>query len=69
VSDQFFKTNEMITHNTELRQGIAEMFPKVHNSVQELADQFYEEQKRHVYITPKTYLDALGLFKDQVDEK
>ena len=64
VSEQFLTANEMITHNTELRQGILEMFPKVHGSVQELADKFYEEQKRRVYITPKTYLDALNLFKD-----
>jgi len=37
VSEQFFKVNEMLAHNAELRQGIAEMFPKVHQSVQELA--------------------------------
>jgi len=64
VSEQFFKTNEMIADQAQLRQAIAEMFPKVHKSVQELAEKFYEEQKRRVYITPKTYLDALSLFKD-----
>jgi len=40
------------------------MFPRVHRSVELLAGQFFEEQKRRVYITPKTYLDALGLFRD-----
>ena len=64
VSEQFFKTNEMIADSPELRQAIEQMFPKVHKSVQGLADKFYEEQKRRVYITPKTYLDALSLFKD-----
>ena len=40
------------------------MFPKVHRSVEHLATQFFDDQKRHVYITPKTYLDALSLFRD-----
>jgi dynein heavy chain len=63
VSVQFFKTNLMIKDDDNLRQAIAEMFPKVHNSVQELAIRFYDEQKRRIYITPKTYLDALNLFR------
>ena len=63
VSVQFFKTNLMIKDDDGLRQSIAEMFPKVHASVQELATRFYDEQKRRIYITPKTYLDALNLFR------
>lgn len=69
VSVQFFKSNLMINDNEALREAIAAMFPQVHNSVQELATRFYDEQKRRVYITPKTYLDALNLFKYQLGEK
>lgn len=64
VSEQFFTANEMIGDNETLRAGIISMFPKVHRSVELLAEQFFEEQKRRVYITPKTFLDALSLFRD-----
>jgi dynein heavy chain len=33
--------------------------------VEELSIKFKEEQKRNVYITPKSFLDALELFKNQ----
>jgi len=54
----------MLSDNETLREGIMHMFPRVHRSVELLAGQFFEEQRRRVYITPKTYLDALGLFRD-----
>lgn len=69
VSVEFFEQNSMIQDDVGLRHSIATMFPKLHSSVQELTTSFYEEQKRRVYITPKTYLDALGLFKDELNEK
>jgi dynein heavy chain len=69
VSVQFFEHNAMIEGNEELRRSITTMFPKIHHSVQELTMRFYEEQRRRVYITPKTYLDALGLFKDLMEER
>lgn len=59
----------MLTDNELLRMGIIQMFPKVHRSVEELAKQFFDDQKRHVYITPKTYLDALSLFRDLMFQK
>jgi len=64
VSRQFFAANEMMEENTPLRDAIADMFPKVHRGAHELALKFYEEQKRRVYITPKTYLDGLNLFRE-----
>ena len=69
VSVQFFEQNSMIQDDVGLRHSIATMFPQLHSSVQELTTSFYEQQKRRVYITPKTYLDALGLFKDELNEK
>jgi len=69
VSVQFFEHNAMIEGNEELRRSITTMFPQIHHSVQELTVRFYEEQRRRVYITPKTYLDALGLFKDLMEER
>ena len=64
VSKQFFQSNYMIEEDPALRDAVADMFPRVHKATQDLCVKFWEEQKRHVYITPKTYLDGLNLFKD-----
>jgi hypothetical protein len=37
VSEQFFENHQMFEDNSELRRGLAHMFPIVHGSVQELA--------------------------------
>jgi len=69
VSRQFFQANSMMSDNSELREAIADMFPQVHQGTHELSARFFEEQRRRVYITPKTFLDGLNLFKDQLDRK
>jgi dynein heavy chain, axonemal len=69
VSQQFFKANAVVEDDEALREAIAGMFPVVHRSAQDLALRFYEDQRRRVYITPKTYLDALSLFRQQLDGK
>lgn len=66
VSQQFFEANSMIQHDKPLCDAIADMFPRVHRGAQDLALKYYEEQRRRVYITPKTYLDSLSLFKQQL---
>jgi dynein heavy chain len=45
-----------------VKDKLSEMFPKVHKSVEEMSDRFYEELRRKVYITPKSYLDGINLF-------
>ena len=45
-----------------MKDKLSEMFPKVHKSVEEMSDRFYEELRRKVYITPKSYLDGINLF-------
>ena len=69
VSEQFFKQNNIIQSNDKLRGAILDMFPKIHSSIQDLSKQFFDEQKRRVYITPKTFLDALKMFKETLDLK
>ena len=34
----------------------------VHASVREMASRFYDEQRRRSYVTPKSYLELLGLY-------
>jgi dynein heavy chain len=36
----------------------------VHKSVETMSDRFYEELRRKVYITPKSYLDCINLYID-----
>jgi len=40
------------------------MFTHVHKSVEHLSERFYEEMRRKVYITPKSYLDGINLYLD-----
>jgi len=58
-----------MSENEELREAIADMFPLVHRSAHELSVKFFDEQRRRVYVTPKTFLDGLALFKDQLECK
>ena len=34
----------------------------VHISVEQMSERFYEELRRRVYITPKSYLDGIKLY-------
>ncbi len=38
------------------------MFTKVHESVEDMAQQFWDELRRKVYITPKSYLDGINMY-------
>ena len=45
------------------------MFMKVHKSVEQMSERFYDELRRKVYITPKSYLDGINLYLSQLAEK
>ena len=47
----------------DTRESISSLFPIVHRSVENLTVKFFEDKKRHVYVTPKSYLDALYNFE------
>lgn len=38
------------------------MFKLVHKSVENMSVNFFEEMRRQVYITPKSYLDGITLY-------
>jgi len=52
-----------------LRSSLAEMCRNVHQSVLEMADEFYEVLSRRVYITPKSYLDMIQCYFELLREK
>lgn len=45
------------------KESFPKLVPQIHNSVDIECEHFYNEENRRLYITPKTYLDALSQFK------
>jgi len=45
------------------------MCTTVHLSVESVSNSFWEELRRRVYTTPKSYLDLIGLYKNTLSKK
>lgn len=41
----------------------------MHESVEDIASKFWEEMRRKVYVTPKSYLDGITMYLKQLDTK
>jgi len=67
VSQQ--KLIDMELPNEEIREELAKMCMLIHTSVEEAADNFYDELRRRVYTTPKSYLDLISLYINTLDRK
>ena len=67
VSRKFLATVEGV--DPDIKSKLSVMFTKVHKSVEGISDQFYEELRRKVYITPKSYLDGINMYLSQLSEK
>jgi dynein heavy chain len=67
VSNEFLK--ELPDANDEVKSGLANMCMKIHISVEEAADRFYESLRRRIYTTPKSYLDLISLYLKKLDEQ
>ena len=67
VSNNFISDIEGI--ETNLKEKLAQMCPFTYKSVERLAVRFDLEFRRKVYITPKSYLDSINMYKNFLDEK
>ena len=67
VSTAFLKDVDL--PNEEIRAALAVMSKIVHTSVEETSDRFYEELRRRVYTTPKSYLDLISLYLNTLESK
>jgi len=67
VATQFLQSND-ITHGTRLAI-FSELFTSIHDSAQDLCEEFYRQEKRRVYLTPKTFLDTLEQYKRTLSNK
>ena len=52
-----------------VRASILEMCSYFQSSVAELSKAYYNEQRRHNYVTPTSYLELLGAFRSLLDVK
>eukprot|EP01065_Artemidia_motanka_P012700 TRINITY_DN1700_c1_g1_i1.p1 TRINITY_DN1700_c1_g1~~TRINITY_DN1700_c1_g1_i1.p1 ORF type:complete len:1558 (+),score=611.23 TRINITY_DN1700_c1_g1_i1:2-4675(+) len=43
--------------------NVYKIFAAVHQSAQDLTGQFFQERRRHSYVTPSSYLGLIGAFK------
>lgn len=57
---QSFISNLLI--NSGLKQSLSQMCVTIHLSAETAADNFYNELRRKMYLTPKSYLDMLNLY-------
>ena len=52
-----------------IRSQLAEISKIVHISVESTSTKFYEELRRRVYTTPKSYLDLINLYLNTLEQK
>lgn len=67
VSRDFIKEMEGI--EDPVKDKLAHLCPFIYKSVEQTAVKFDEELRRKVYITPKSYLDSINMYKNFLDEK
>ena len=60
VSQTFLKELELPSE--ECREQLSIISKTVHTSVEACSERFYEELRRRVYTTPKSYLDLISLY-------
>ena len=63
------KLIELELPNEEVRDELAKMCMLIHTSVEDSAEKFYEQLRRRVYTTPKSYLDLISLYINTLDKK
>ena len=67
MSQEFLK--DLPDTSTEVKAGLAEMCMKIHTSVEDSSGAFWEELRRRVYTTPKSYLDLIGLYLNTLEQQ
>ena len=53
----------------EYIEPLSIMCERVHSSIENISQQFYNQLKRKIYITPKSYLDMIKLYIKQLQNK
>ena len=64
-----FKFLETIEMDESIREGVVTTCQNFHESVRLLSERFYKELSRHNYVTPTSYLELIGSFKNLIKRK
>ena len=67
VSSEFLRDLEL--PSDEIRTSLAEMCMLIHTSVEDASEKFYDQLRRRVYTTPKSYLDLISLYLNLLEEQ
>lgn len=67
VSSEFLK--ELDLPSEEVRSALSKMCMRIHTSVEDASEKFWDELRRRVYTTPKSYLDLISLYINSLDKK
>ena len=68
VSSKFI--SDFKIDNTKLvKQELIVHMGKVHNMVTEVCTIYFQQMRRHVYVTPKSYLSFIAMYKELYDQK
>jgi len=71
VADHFLahlQLPESVADKEAVKGGIVRLAGHVHQSIAEAGEQFYDELRRRVYTTPKSYLDLINLYMKVLGE-
>ena len=53
----------------EIREELAKMCMVIHTTVVEASTRFWDELRRRIYTTPKSYLDLISLYIGMLEKK
>lgn len=67
VAEKFLAEVEMASE--EIRAGIVGFMPFSFRVVNQYSDRILEQERRHVYTTPKSFLELIKLFKVMLEKK
>jgi dynein heavy chain len=68
VSHKFLATFKMDAKR-EIKEELEKHMGKVHDLVTEVCSIYFQRMRRHVYVTPKSYLSFIDLYKDVYTKK
>jgi len=63
VSDKFLKDFK-IENTKAVKEALITHMGKVHQLVNEVCGMYFQQMRRHVYVTPKSYLSFIAMYQD-----
>ena len=65
----FLENLEFDGLNSDMRTNLYQLRVHVHQSVETMCPVFFTALRRNVYVTPKSYLDLIEIYKELLKQK